>query len=277
MDWNRTKSIFIVVFLILNIFLYSLYVNRYNEAQSVEITGEKTIDARLKEDNITYGVLPHSVESATYIKGIVHTFTAADFTDSNHQVSFVDGKFEGKEAHVNLVNPVKLRNVNDDASFTEFVEANIKEGASYGLWKVNRDEHIAIFFQKTNNRMLYYNKSGLLKIHWNANDEVTTYEQTKLDNIDEVEQQQSVLPPIQVIQALYAKGLLKPDSHVEHMQLGYSTLVYLTQTQVLLPTWEVRVKLSDGEIEEYFVDAVEGKIIEIQEDKQEVEEEDWGV
>lgn len=277
MDWNRTKSIFIVVFLILNIFLYSLYVNRYNEAQSVEVTGEKTIDARLKEDNITYGILPNNVESATFIKGKVHTFKAADFTNSNHRVNNLDAKLEGKEAHVILVNPVKLRNVNDDASFTEFVQANIKEGSSYGLWKVNREERVAIFFQKTNNRMLYYNKSGLLKIQWNANDEVTMYEQTMLDNIEEVEQQQSVLPPIQVVQALYAKGLLKPDSHVDKMQLGYSTLVYLTQTQVLLPTWEVRVKLEDGEMEEYFVDAVEGKIIEIQEDKQEVEEEDWGV
>lgn len=273
MDWNRTKSIFIVVFLILNIFLYSLYVNRYNEAQSVEVPGEKTIDARLKEDNITYGVLPNAVESATYISGKVHTFTAADFTDPNHQVNLVDPK----EARVIIASPVKLRNVNDDASFTEFVQANIKEGGSYGLWKVDRDERIAIFFQKTNNRMLYYNKSGLLKIQWNADNEVTMYEQTMLDNIEEVEQQESVLPPIQVIQALYAKGLLKPDSRIEHMQLGYSTLVYLTQTQVLLPTWEVRVKLSDGAIEEYFVDAVEGKIIEIQEEKQEVEEEDWGV
>ncbi|MBH9787687.1 transcriptional regulator, partial [Clostridioides difficile] len=56
-----------------------------------------------------------------------------------------------------------------------------------------------------------------------------------------------------------------------------STLVKLTRTQVLVPTWEVQVKLSDGTKEEYFVNAVEGKVIEIQEDKQESEEEDWGV
>jgi len=61
------------------------------------------------------------------------------------------------------------------------------------------------------------------------------------------------------------------------MKLGYSTLVKLTRTQVLVPTWEVQVKLSDGTKEEYFVNAVEGKVIEIQEDKQESEEEDWGV
>ncbi|QDQ00723.1 transcriptional regulator [Lysinibacillus fusiformis] len=272
MDWNRTKSIFIIVFLILDIFLYSVYFKRYNEAQSVEIPGEKTIGVRLEDDNITYGALPNSIESATYISGKVHNFTA-EFVNSNHQVDISDGT----RARVILASPVKLRNVNDDTSFTEFVQANIKEGTSYALWKIDREERVAIFFQKINNRMLYYNKSGLIKVQWNTNNEVTMYEQTMIDSIEEMEQQESVIPPLQILQTLYAKGLLKPDSRITQMKLGYSTLVYLIRTQVLVPTWEVRVKLSDGETEEYFVNAVEGNVIEIQGDKQEGEEQDWGV
>ena len=92
--------------------------------------------------------------------------------------------------------------------------------------------------------MFYY--SGSLKIKWNANNEVTMYEQTMIDNIEEMEQQETVIPPLQIIQTLYAKGPLKPDSRITQMKLGYSTLVKLTRTQVLVPTWEVQVKLSDG-------------------------------
>ena len=272
-DWNRTKSIFIVVFLILDIFLYSLYVNRYNDSQNLGVLGEKTIEARLKDDNITYVTLPSNIESAAYISGKVHNFTDADFKGMEQQVNYS----VGSKAHVVFSKPVKLKDVSEDASFTEFVQTNIKEGASYSLWEVDREERVAIFFQKTNNRILYYNMNGVLKVHWNANDEVTMYEQTMIDNIEEMEQQESILPPLQIFQALYSKGLLKPDSRIMQMKLGYSTLVYLTKTQVLVPTWEVRVKLPDGEIEEYFVNAVEGKVIEIQEDKQEAEEEDWGV
>ncbi|KOS61093.1 two-component system regulatory protein YycI [Lysinibacillus agricola] len=272
MDWNRTKSIFIFVFLILNIFLYSLYLNRYNEAQSVEILGEKTIETRLKDDNITYGTLPNSNESATYITGKAHKFKNTDFTDGNQQVNFIT------DTHIraNFISPVKLRNINDDASFTEFVHANVKEGDSYVLWKVDREERIAIFFQKKSNRMFYYNESALLKVQWNLDDEVTMYEQTMIDNIEEMEQQETVIPPLQIIQTLYNKNLLKSESRIMHMKLGYSTFSNLTQTQVLIPTWEVQVKLSDDEIEEYFVDAIDGKMIEIQGDKQEGEEEDWG-
>ncbi|MFB7159092.1 two-component system regulatory protein YycI [Lysinibacillus sp. NPDC056232] len=274
MDWNRTKSIFIFVFLILNIFLYWLYLDRYNEAQSVEILGEKTIEARLKDDNITYGPLPNSNETATYITGEVHIFKNTA-PDDNQKVSFTD------ETHTKIsavfVNPVKLRNIDDDASFIDFVHTNVKNGDSYALWKVDREERVAVFFQKKNNRMFYYNDSAVLKVHWNMDNEVIMYEQTMIDNIEEMEQQETVIPPLQIFQTLYNKGLLKSESSIKQVKLGYSTFSNLTQTQVLIPTWEVQVELSDGEIEEHFVDAIDGKIIEIQGDKQKGEEEDWGV
>lgn len=272
-DWNRTKSIFIAVFLILNIFLFSSYVNRYNDSRNVGILGEKNIEAHLKDDNITYVPLPNVIESAAYIQGKVHNFTSDEFVKLDQQVN----TFDGSKLRVVYLKPIKLRNIDEDASFTEFIQDNIQDAANYTLWKVDREKRVATFFQKTKDRILYYNMSGTLKVYWNENNGVTMYEQTMIDNIEEMEQQQSIVPPIQIIQALYGKGLLKPDSRIMQMNLGYSTLVYITQTQVLVPTWEVRVKLSDGEIEEYFVTANEAKIIDIQADKQEAEEEDWGV
>ncbi|MDM5251021.1 MULTISPECIES: two-component system regulatory protein YycI [unclassified Lysinibacillus] len=272
MDWNRTKSIFIFVFLILNIFLYWVYLDRYTEAQSVEIPGEKTIEARLKEDNITYGSLPNSNEFVVYITGEVHKFPNADLTNSNRQENITKND---THLHVDFAKPVKLRN-NDDTSITEFVHANVKEGDSYALWKVDHEQRVAIFFQKKGNRMFYYNESALLKVQWNADNEVTMYDQTMLDNIEEMEKQETVIPPLQIIQTLYNKNLLKPESRITQMKLGYSTKGYFTETQVFVPTWEVKVKL-DGETEEYFVNASEGNVIEIQGDKQEGEEEDWGV
>ena len=262
-----------MVFLILNIFLFSSYVNRYNDSRNVGVLGEKNIEARLKDDNITYVPLPNAIESAAYISGKVHNFTSDEFVGLDQQVN----TFDGSKLRVVYLKPIKLRNIEEDASFTEFIQEYVQDAANYTLWEVDREKRVATFFQKTKDRILYYNMSGTLKVYWNENNAVTIYEQTMIDNIEEMEQQQSIVPPIQIIQALYGKGLLKPDSHIMQMNLGYSTLVYFTQTQVLVPTWEVRVKLSDGEIEEYFVTADEAKIIEIQADKQEAEEEDWGV
>ena len=43
MDWSKSKSIFIVVFLILNIFLYTQYVDVYTQSQKVEVLSKKTM------------------------------------------------------------------------------------------------------------------------------------------------------------------------------------------------------------------------------------------
>lgn len=270
MDWSKTKSILILVFLVLNIFLYSLYLNRHNEAQNVQILGEKTIESELKDDNISYVALPNTTDQATYISGKVKMFSEADFPLKNNQFININN---GTDLTVTLPDPVKLRNIEDDSSFTEFVDLNVLNGQTYVLWDVNRKENYAIFFQRLDPvHTIYYNRNGYVKIYWNEDGEVYQYEQTMLERLENLEQIEDILPPIQVIQALYAKGLLKPNSRITQVKLGYSTVVQLTQTQVFVPTWEVRVK-SDGKEEEFFVNAVEGKIIEIQNDLQVVEEE----
>src|SRR6056297_2871852 len=53
LDWSKTKSIFIIVFLILDIFLLTLFINKYNESQ-YDFLGETKFEDRLQVDNIKY-------------------------------------------------------------------------------------------------------------------------------------------------------------------------------------------------------------------------------
>lgn len=260
MDWSKSKSIFIVVFLILNIFLYTQYINVYKQGQEVEVLGEKTIESNLKEDNITYVTLPTDIEKVSYISGKVRNFEEDELPSSNIvNYDILDDHFvEGT-----VINPVKLNDSSDEKEFKEFVNLNVYEGAKYKFWRINEEEKYALFFQNVEDRALYYNSSGYLKVYWNDNQEIFKYEQTMLDKIEELEQEENAFPPIQVLQALYSKNLLKSDSRITGIKLGYSTLVQLTQTQVFAPTWEVTVRNADGETEEYFVNAVEGKVIEL--------------
>ena len=69
-----------------------------------------------------------------------------------------------------------------------------------------------------------------------------------------------------MLQVLYGKNLLKPDSQILKMNLGYSTIIQITQTQVFAPTWEIRIRLADKTEETYFLNAENGKIVDIQND-----------
>jgi len=270
MDWSKSKSIFIIVFLILDIFLYSLYLNRHTEAQKVEVLGEKTIEARLKDDNITYTTLPN-IELAPYISGSVKHFTNEEMQAFNNHEVLIENE---TKIIVTLDQPVPITDVEDPASYVDFLQTYIIDGTSYGLWEVDKTNQSATFFQRINNRTIYYNNHGMVKVYWNANNEIYQYEQTLLLDLVEFEEKEELWSPIQVIQVLYSRGLLKPDSQITLVKLGYSTLVQFTQTQVFVPTWEIRVINSSGQQEEYFVNAVEGKVIDVQFDQTKVEEDE---
>ncbi|MFC5543025.1 MAG: two-component system regulatory protein YycI [Bacilli bacterium] len=262
MDWSKSKTIFIIVFFILDVFLFSLYLNRHIEAQQVKVSGGKTIEARLKDDHITFNLLP-TVESAPYISAKVTDFNEENIQLKNYQQMTVEND---NKLIVTLKEPVKLRNIKEKSSFNEFIRNNVYKGSAYSVWKINEEERTAIFFQNFDDKTIYYNIHGIVKIYWNEDLEVTKYEQTMLSNFEEFEEEETLLPPYQVIQILYARDLLKPNSRIAEIKLGYSTLVQLTQTQVFVPTWKVRVVTATGTEEEYFVNAVDGKIIDVQSD-----------
>lgn len=271
MDWSKTKSIFIGVFLILNVFLYTQYLNTYNEAQKLELLGTNNdIEARLKEENIKYSDLPESIDTAPYISAKVKKYSLDELpANSNETYKLIsDNKLE-----VTFKAPIKLISTKQAAPLNDFLRQYVNEGQSFELWEIDEEARVATFFQRFNDHVLYYNENGEVKVYWNENGEVYMYEQSMLENIQEIKQNKSIIPPLQVLQTLYAKNLLKPNAHITTVKLGYSTLIRVTQTQVLTPTWKVRVKAADGKEEQYFVNAIEGKVIDILQDIQDVEEE----
>ena len=272
MDWNRTKTIFIWVFLILNLFLYTQYLESYNEGRKSEVLGETTkIESRLKEDNITYSGLPNNNETASYYSGEIKNFLSSEIPYFTNQNTIIEND---SKLVVTMEKPVKLQENNSRDSYTEFLHSYVHEGTSYTLWNVDEEKREAVFFQKVDNLTLYYNVRGYVKIYWNQENRVFAYEQTMLEKHEKLEKQKKLMSPIQVLQILYSKNLLKPDSQVQKMNLGYSTIVQLTQTQVFAPTWEIRITLPDKSEEIHFVNAVDGKIVDIQNDLTDVIEED---
>jgi regulatory protein YycI of two-component signal transduction system YycFG len=103
----------------------------------------------------------------------------------------------------------------------------------------------------------------MLTLHLNDENEIISYKQTLLEGIEVLSQKQEVLPPIKAIETLYDNGVLQPKSKITKVELGFYTLVQLTESQVLTPTWRFVV----DDKENLFVNAFEGKIIQIADDQ----------
>lgn len=261
LDWNKTKTIFIIIFSILNIFLYSLYLDRVQETESVQVLGKTSIEESLGLDNISFGNLPTVTKDSFYVSAKIVTFTSDMTMKLDNQTIEV---LNGTHLQSEMDEPISIRSGRGNYVFNEFLSKYVLNGTAYVLWEVNEEERHALFFQKADDNPIYFSPDAMLVVHWDEEGRVTNYEQRMFGEFVNFNHKKDLLSPIEALGSLSSRGHLNMDSTVESMKLGYSTLVHLTETQVFAPTWHVRVKLKDGTIENYFIHAVEGKIIEFQ-------------
>ncbi|MEK4027474.1 MULTISPECIES: two-component system regulatory protein YycI [Bacillaceae] len=255
MDWSKTKTIFITVFLILDIFLLAVFLNKHSASQ-FEFIKEASIEDKLKSYNIEYGKLPEEVSEETILTAKTKSFTKKEVSLlQNQTVKFPDNQTV-LESH--LQKPIKLgeKKLED---LKAFVETEVIFGDQYQYWELDSEKNTAIFYQHYKDKKLFEIKNGRLEVQLNSNNEIIGYKQTMLEDLKENGQEESIISAHQAIQTLYKNGLIKPNSKISDVELGYYTFVHLTELQVLTPTWYFKIK--NGEkTEKMFVNAFDGSI-----------------
>lgn len=255
MDWSKTKTIFIIVFLILNAFLLYQYIGKKNSS-NYEYFSESPIEVELKENEITYPTLPNQVIKEQYLNATSKQFTKDELKKLKNQT-------------VSNFNDQKLFSVFDKAfllgsnqhseALDSFVKENILYGEDYRFWKVDESTNSIIYYQAYDGKVIFNNSNAKLVLFLNGNHQITSYEQTYLENIEQFNEEEEVLQAIKVITMLYNKGYIPSKSNVTKVELGYYDLIQLTSSHVLRPVWHIVL----DEEEDFFVNAFDGQIIQI--------------
>ena len=66
MDWNKTKTLFILIFLVLDVFLFYQYYMKVTSSE-YELLAESSFEDRMKENEITYPTLPKQTSEEAYL------------------------------------------------------------------------------------------------------------------------------------------------------------------------------------------------------------------
>lgn len=255
MDWSRTKSIFISVFFVLNVFLTYQYLEKMNNYQYDYIT-DSSIEEFLKEENITYSSLPKQkirdqlliAESKVFDKKTTKTLM-------NQNVKIIDGtKLLGifKE-------PLTISENFQSSELEILIKDHLYKGSEYSFWSYDEMKGMIVFYQTWEKKMFFNNSKGKITLYLNEDGNVTSYEQTYLTEIEKFNKEKELVTAIKAIEALYNKGDLVSNSNLE-VQLGYyNTLQTASVTHLLVPTWRVVV----NEELDLFVNAIDGGVIEL--------------
>lgn len=241
-------------------------MNTRSEA-NYEFIEEASIEEMLKNEDIKYNNEDsQELEKERYISVKPKIFSEAEL--SSNQILKIGNNIEGTTIIGQLEQPIKLKPEFNPEELLLAVKGIVQSGEKYRFWKKDDLEGTITFYQLYEGKMLYNNLNGRLIFYLNEKNEVISYEQTFIEEIEKLSNEQEILTQWGAIETLYKKGLLKPKSEITKVELGYSTLIQLAASQVLAPTWRVVV---NGE-ENLFVHAFEGQVIQFNHDENNITE-----
>lgn len=262
MQWGHIKTLFILSFLILNIYLIYQFIEKQQDADlGILFSQEATIEDQLAADNIKISALDMDmdIEEESYILTEQKVFNDTEIREleslANQQITIINGNFIISQ----LEEPLPISDNLSGEEISSLIKNQIAFPEEYVFWDWQKELNILIFFQRFGERTVYYNEHGpgLLLVYLNDKNEVTHYTQSLLD---ETETQGSpskpIIKPIQAIEALYNSNDLNPNEEVTKVRMGYYSRLIEEGEQVFAPTWNVEVNNERN----YFINAIEGFI-----------------
>lgn len=254
MDWSKIKTIFIITFLVLDVYLLYQFM-KIRDANKYELITEASFEDKLKADEIKYVDLPKTPIQDQYISAKPKTFTKEDIAKLKGQTASIKDSTTLKSS---LDKPLQIDPQFGQSNLNSFVKENVLYGDRYKYWNENDKDNTVTYYEQYEGEIFYKNISGMITFYFDKDHQVYSYEQTYLEGIEKLTAKQDILPPLKAIETLHQKGLLKSKSKITKVDQGYATLIQLAASQVMAPTWHIVVNDKDS----LYVNAFEGKIID---------------
>lgn len=253
MDWKLTKSLYIIVFLLMNIFLIYMYLSEYQE--DVDEVSEAP-DVLETTDIDTSAIEEYEPVEMNSLTATVQDFTQgddqpvnSDDTENSNQIS---EEFEIDELTMDL------------NSLERYKNEEVYRGDEYRYDEVMSTGTQMVFNQTYEGSPIFNHESARLLFSGEGNS-AETLEQTRLSDLEENEYTMPLeaRSPLECIENLYQMERISDEAEVLNAQLGYYVILIEDDQAMLRPKWEFHI--SDQNVEKtIYVEATTdtGEIIE---------------
>lgn len=260
MDWSKTKTIFIITFLMLNIFLGTQLYSKVTGSH-MGILSEETLPERLESNRIEVQLdEPEEVVEASPITVTPRIMVGA--MNSGELVRQDAELVDDLTLYSELDSPYRLVDANLSASVNAFLQQYVFQGERYAIASYYEEEQKIGLLQTHEGRKIdqYEETNYHLILHVNDDFAVEAYEQSAL-NVSDQGRMQELLSPMKVIEKLMNEHQIRVNTVIEEAELGYYSSLQVEEAdyQVYVPVWRI---LADDQY--FYVDAQKGEIQKIQ-------------
>ncbi len=268
MNWHKTKTIFIVCFLLLDLFLgYKIYLS----AMKNRVSGTVPNDNVQQKDLKVTSSIPTAPDSLNFIKG-TQTALVNDNGEVNKEILAKEGSKGDKVQTIEPVNTSEIRGIMKKSITVPKTAADrqsllrmVYKGSAYQFWKKDTKSNTLLFVQTYQNKPVFIHNKNLNMLTFHIKDDkVVSYEQSFF-KFDKLDNSIAIIDATQAVSAIRGKSsdlMIGPHSTINNINLGYFNLVGDINQLIFLPIWEISVKSSgdDPAQRQFFVDASSGEI-----------------
>lgn len=263
MQWSHIKTLFILSFLVLNIYLLFQFISRQQEMDIPELdSSAMNLEEELKAEDITISADANfEVPTLSYISASQKVFKTSELKELNSKKDVeAELSLDGTLLMAALTSPVEVpEDAAEDVTgemLSDLISPLVLNASdfSFGTW--NKDLNIIVFFQQKDGNPIYLNQHAMLTLYLNDKNEITHYTETMVGESEE-QGSTALRPPMNAIESLNNNRYLRSGQDITQITYGYYSRIEKEnqETQVFAPTYKITV---DGE-EDYFVNAVESR------------------
>ncbi|WP_152657499.1 two-component system regulatory protein YycI [Oceanobacillus sp. CFH 90083] len=257
MQWSHIKTLFILSFLVLNIYLLFQFISKQQDMNIPELeVADMNLDEELEQERITVSADVHfEIPDLSYISSSQKEFSRTEISELNDidDINAVRSK-DNQLLAVEFSSPLEIPEDIEPGALSELVRPYVLNASefSFGTW--NRDLNIIVFYQNKEGYPIYLNQHAMLTFYVNDDREITHYTQTMVGDAD-VQESTSLNAPMIAIGSLLHNRYLNSEEDVSNVEFGYYSRIEDEGegTQVFAPTYKITV---DDE-NDYFVNAAE--------------------
>ncbi|MCU5747097.1 two-component system regulatory protein YycI [Staphylococcus sp. SQ8-PEA] len=250
MNWKYAKTLFIAVFILVNLSLIVIYVDKVKKSHIHESKEENEVN--FKQEQID---LPRDLPSVDGVKMQLLTARSNDFSSEGRRKTDESSVDDGARLKVDVKDHVPASE-EDSEPLKNYVESSVYDGDHFRLNHI--DSKQATFEQTYDGYPIMNNKKARLnftlkdgKAERYTQSAMKTIEPSKGENND----MKQVISAKKALEALYYNQYLKRYDNVKLVRLGYYTVVREPNVQVLQANWEITVQHKD-KIQTYYVEAI---------------------
>lgn len=259
MNWKLAKTLFIIVFILVNIGLAIAYINKINSWKVFE--EEKTTELDFDEENIQ---ILNKLPDVDDVKMQLITGKTKDFESYAKSRSNVKLNHGDETIDVHMEHPIDFSE-KEISPLKRYIDKHVYHGKDYQFKSSSKNR--VVFEQTYSDYPIMNNSKALIIFKIDKDKRVKMFTQSYMGKVEPSEGannvEKQVISPKKALDELYYNRYLISGDKVKNVRLGYYSFVREPSVQVLQPNWEVVIE-ADNETKTYYIEATSNnpKIIE---------------